>query len=41
MLHACLPKLLFVGIATETEDATNAISIGIMTDFLRPNLKYK
>jgi hypothetical protein len=36
-----LPELLFVGIATEMTDAKNAIIIAIMTDFLRPNLRYK
>jgi hypothetical protein len=34
-----LPELCFVGIATEITDASNAIIIAVMTDFLRPNLR--
>ena len=35
-----LPELWFVGMAAAITDATKAIIIAVMTDFLRPNLRY-
>ena len=40
LFSTSLPELSLVGIDTEIADAMNAIIIGMITHFLRPNLKH-